>query len=128
MMTAALFTILTAQAHTDRSLLEHRMLQAGCGNVVSRVSEVNTACPCPAGGGAGGGGHRRRTQTCTPTACSSSCATVFVPFLNDCGVSLQAAGQDLSQFFGLYYSCHQAIPCAGCAAAPSPPAPPPCAN
>jgi hypothetical protein len=79
---------------------------------------VNTAC-CLSGGE-----HRRRTQTCTPTTCSSSCATIFVPFLDDCGTNIQAAGQDLSPFHGLYYSCRQAVSSAGCAAASLPPPPP----
>eukprot|EP01047_Picozoa_sp_COSAG01_P003453 COSAG01_NODE_102_length_26290_cov_94.760299_25_plen_538_part_00 len=96
-------------------------LQAGCGNVFTRVSEVNTACcppclrpPC-----------HRRMQTCTPTTCSSSCATVFVPFLDDCSSNLQGAGLDLNPFFGLYFSCHQAAPSAGCAGLATTPEPEP---
>eukprot|EP01047_Picozoa_sp_COSAG01_P008615 COSAG01_NODE_341_length_18611_cov_31.251513_8_plen_301_part_00 len=48
--------------------------------------------------------------SCTPTVCSSSCATVFVPFLEDCASTLQSAGMDLNPFFGLYFSCHQTAP------------------
>eukprot|EP01047_Picozoa_sp_COSAG01_P063645 COSAG01_NODE_8282_length_2845_cov_6.455572_2_plen_336_part_00 len=117
MVTTALFIVLNAWAHTNTTLAGHRQLQAGCGNIFTRVSEVNTAC-CSSGGG-----HRRmQTSSCTPTTCSSSCATVFVPFLDDCASNLQAAGQDLNPFFGLYFSCRQATPSAGCAAcgAPSP--------
>eukprot|EP01047_Picozoa_sp_COSAG01_P090016 COSAG01_NODE_21967_length_877_cov_1.749357_1_plen_170_part_10 len=119
MRTTTLFTLFVAQAHANSTLTAHRKLQGGCGDVFTRVSEVNGAC-CPSGGA--GGGHRR-TQTCSPTTCSSSCATVFVPFLDDCGGILVAGGQDLTQFFGLYYSCHQAAPSAGCGAGGNPPPP-----
>lgn len=59
-----------------------------------------------------GGHRRRRTQTCSPTTCSPPCATVFVPFIDACASNLQAVGQDLSPFFGLNVSCHQATPSA----------------
>lgn len=114
MRTATLFILFVAQAHANSTLTAHRKLQGGCGNVFSRVSQVNAAC-CPSGGA--GGGHRR-TQTCSPTTCSSSCATVFVPFLDDCASNLQAAGQDLTQFFCLYFSCRQLVPGCSCPAEP----------
>jgi hypothetical protein len=120
MVTTSLFIVLNTWAHANTTLASQRKLQVGCGNVFTRVSEVNTAC-CPSGGGH----HRRRTQTCTPTTCSSSCATIFVPFLDDCGTILQAAGQDLSSLQGLYYSCRQAASSAGCAAASLLPSSPP---
>jgi hypothetical protein len=120
MVTTVVFIVLNAWAHTNTTLTEHRKLQAGCGNVFTRVSQVNTAC-CPSGGGH----RRRRTETCTPTACSATCATVLVPFLNDCGATLQAAGQDLSQLYSLCSSCRQANPSAQCTGAPPPPPPPP---
>jgi hypothetical protein len=112
MRTATLFTLFAAQAHANSTLTAHRKLQGGCGDVFTRVTQVNAAC-CPSGGA--GGGHRR-TQTCSPTTCSSLCATVFVPFLDDCGGILVAGGQYLTQFFGLYYSCRQAAPSARCGA------------
>jgi N-acetylneuraminic acid mutarotase len=114
MRTATLFALFVAQAHANSTLTAHRKLQGGCGDVFSRVSQVNAAC-CPSGGA---GGEHRRTQTCSPTTCSSLCATVFVPFLDDCASNLQAAGQDLTQFFGLYFSCRQLVPGCSCPAEP----------
>jgi N-acetylneuraminic acid mutarotase len=116
MVTTTLFTLFAAQAHANSTLTAHRKLQEGCGDVFTRVSEVNAAC-CPSGGG------HRRMQQCSPTTCSSSCATIFVPFLDDCGGILVAGGQDLTHHFGLYYSCRQAAPSAGCGAGGNHPPP-----
>ena len=99
--TIALAPLAAAQQPPDR-----RALQGVC-DIFAGVHDVNEACCAP--------GHRRvQAGNCDgqsiPQTCTTSCAEVFIPFLDNCGGSLGSLGMDLNSFYALYYSCHQAVP------------------
>eukprot|EP01048_Picozoa_sp_COSAG05_P035726 COSAG05_NODE_15692_length_363_cov_16.685606_1_plen_90_part_10 len=85
-----LLLTLSVWGHTDTNLTG-RALQQRC-DIFAEVQRVNDRC-CASG-------HRRaQTGQCDgesiPETCSSSCAQVFIPFLDDCGSSLSTFGMEL---------------------------------
>ena len=64
----------------------------------SSLQDINGACCTPSSCAAGGSG--------VPDACSADCASVFVPFFQDCRSILAASGSmDLSAFDEFYQEC-----------------------
>eukprot|EP01048_Picozoa_sp_COSAG05_P005551 COSAG05_NODE_332_length_11268_cov_132.023726_7_plen_397_part_00 len=97
-----LLLTLSVWGHTDTNFTG-RALQQKC-DVFAGVQLVSASC-CASG-------HRRaQTGQCDgqsiPETCSSSCAEVFIPFLDQCADILSQGGMDMCSFNALYFSCHQ---------------------